>query len=348
MKKTNFLYASAIMMAMAFGMQSCSEIEDNPAPQPKDPVVEAIEKGATLNELVASFAKDNTLTLPAGVTVQIVDTIKLDAPFAIVGDNNAPAKFIAKAGFAIADGLTLKNVDIDATGIESELIVTPAGDLTEWKTTEINLSNITVKGLPKSLFKSAGKNYHYKNFVIDNSVIEFNETTGFEFDFRKGGVAENFTIKNSTLYAKDATGNSLYTSQSAQKGTEAPDVTLQTFTIENSTLVNFGKGKNFFTHRQANQKWLGYTIKNSIFVDCGKSGQVVKGINQGQSGSNPVWNIDGNVFNFGGADTSADESTGDDEEPVKNSIAVVVAFADAANGDFTQSNAKAGDPRWIK
>ena len=34
MKKTNFFYASAIMMACAFGIQSCT-VEDNPASQPE-------------------------------------------------------------------------------------------------------------------------------------------------------------------------------------------------------------------------------------------------------------------------------------------------------------------------
>ena len=71
-------------------------------------------------------------------------------------------------------------------------------------------------------------------------------------------------------------------------------------------------------------------------------------MNGGQSGANPIWTINGNVFNFEGADTSAAETTGDDAEPVSESIQVVVAFADAANGDFTQSDAQAGDPRWIK
>jgi hypothetical protein len=71
-------------------------------------------------------------------------------------------------------------------------------------------------------------------------------------------------------------------------------------------------------------------------------------LNGGQGGANPIWTVSGNVFNFDDADTSADESTGDDGEPVADSQAVVVKFADAANGDFTQSNAKAGDNHWIK
>ncbi len=245
---------------------------------------------------------------------------------------------------------------IDASALEAALITTPAGDLALWKEASLTVKDVTIKGVKKGVYASAGKNYLYNDFQIDNCVIEIAATSGFEFDFRKGGVAKNFTINKSTIYAPEATTNSLYTSQSAQKGTEAPGVTVQTFAITNSTLYNLAKGKNFFTHRQSNQKWLAYTIKNSVFLNVGKSGQVVKGINQGQSGANPTWDIDGNIFNFEGKDTSADETTGDEAEPVKNSVAGRVIFTDAAAGNFggkfvlaptTTSMPEAiGDPRW--
>ena len=243
---------------------------------------------------------------------------------------------------------------IDASALEAALITTPAGDLALWKEASLTVKDVTIKGVKKGVYASAGKNYLYNDFQIDNCVIEIAATSGFEFDFRKGGVAKNFTINKSTIYAPEATTNSLYTSQSAQKGTEAPGVTVQTFAITNSTLYNLAKGKNFFTHRQSNQKWLAYTIKNSVFLNVGKSGQVVKGINQGQNGANPTWDIDGNIFNFEGKDTSADETTGDEAEPVKNSIAGIVTFTDAAAGTFDGTFATtsditsvtAGDPRW--
>ena len=56
--------------------------------------------------------------------------------------------------------------------------------------------------------------------------------------------------------------------------------------------------------------------------------------------------MDSNVFNFAGA-VSTEQKIGSTEENIKNSIEVVVVFADAEKGDFTQNNAKAGDPRWI-
>ena len=255
---------------------------------------------------------------------------------------------ISAAGSIVINGNGAK---IDASALEAAMVTTPAGDLAEWQEGNIVIKDANIKGVKKGVFASARKNFLYKNFTVDNCLIEIASTSGLEFDFRKGSVAENFNILNSTIYAPTATANSLYTSQSAQKGTEAPGVTVQTFTIENSTLYNLAKGKNFFTHRQSNQKWLAYTLKNNIFVNCGKSGQVVKGINGGQSGTNPTWIITGNSFNFDGADTSSKEETGDSGEPVKDNVPGVVEFTDAANGDFTldyclQKLMNCGDPRW--
>ena len=298
----------------------------------------------------AEDEKDIATALAAAEEGKIVKDITINltegAEYTISSSIVAPASITIKG-----NGAT-----IDASALEAAMITTPAGDLDEWMEGNFTIKDVTIKGLAKSLFVSAGKNYLYNDFLIDNSVIEFNETAGFEFDFRKGGVAKNFMINTSTLYAPTATTNSLYTSQSAQKGTDAPGVTYQMFSITNSTLYNFAKGKNFFTHRQSNQKWLVYNINNSIFVDCGKSGQVVKGINQGQSGANPIWSIDGNIFNFGGADTSADESTGDEDEPVKNSIEGVITFTSVETPDFggkfvlaegaTAPETMPGDPRW--
>ena len=277
------------------------------------------------------LAKDITINLKEGVTYTVSGSIV--APYSLTVNGN---------------GAT-----IDASALEAALITTPAGDLAEWMEGSLTVKGVTVKGLKKAFYASAGKNYLYNDFLIENSIIELAGTVGRDFDFRKGGVARNFTISNSTVYAPVATNESLYTSQSAQRATEAPGVEMQTFTIKNSTLYNLAKGKNFFTHRQANQKWLAYTIENSIFVNCGKSGQVVKGINQGQQGANPTWTVKGNTFNFDGEDTSAAEATGDDSEPVQDNVAGVVAFADVEKGDFTlayksaQNEAKIGDPRWI-
>lgn len=352
MKKTNFVYAAAIMMACAFGMTSCQQSEDNPVPtpEPKNPIVEAVEKGATLNDLVANaeFVKDNTLALPAGVKVELAAELNLAAPLTITGDAENPATIIAKAGVVTSKNIAFENVNIDASTLESNFIALPAEEPAEMnKIDAITLNNVKVKGLAKALFYSAAKKNLITDFNIKNSIVEVTGDVTI-IDFTKGSSAVNVNVENSTLYATKATSKSMYSSQSGQKLTELVADGTQTFKFANSTVYNFAKSKNFFSHRQSNQKWLAYDVQGCIFVDCGKSGQVIKGMNGGQGGANPTWTIKGNVFNFDGADTSADEVTGDEAEPVQESIAAVVAFADAANGDFTQSNAKAGDPRWIK
>ena len=244
---------------------------------------------------------------------------------------------------------------IDASALEGNFIQMAAVENpTEWTAADVTIKGITVKGLKKALFFSACKNYVAENFIIDDCVVE-QAADATTIDYTKGSTAVNFTVTNSTFYAPTATTKSFYSSQSGQKTTEYNAEAIQTFKFEKNTMYNLAKGKNFFSHRQNSQKWITYDVKNNIFVDCGKSGQVIKGMNGGGSSANPVWDIDGNVFNFGGADTGASESTGDEAEPVKNSVEAVVTFTDAAAGNFDAQFGTptvpatpivVGDPRW--
>ena len=253
---------------------------------------------------------------------------------------------------------------IDASALEGNMIefAAKAAEDTKWTNADVAITAVTVKGLKKALFYSNSK-FYYGNFTLINSFIE-QAADATTFDYTKGSTALNFTIEGSTIYAPTATTKSLYSSQGGQKATEYNADATQNFLFSLNTMYNLAKGKNFFTHRQNSQKWLSYTVQNNIFVDCGKSGQVIKGLNGGGSSANPTWVVKGNAFNFDGADTSTNEETGDtdhtqDETPglnetVQNSVAGLAAFANAAEGDFTlgfdcaQYAAKIGDPRWLK
>ena len=251
-----------------------------------------------------------------------------------------------------ASALAGNFIEMAATYDQTDQTATP----TKWTVADIAVKNVTIKGLKKALFYSTQKMYVANDFTIDNCVVEL-AADATTFDYTKGSTAVNLTVTNSTFYAPAATTKSFYSSQSGQKTTEYNAEAVQTFTFTNNTLYNLAPTKNFFTHRQANQKWLAYNVKNNIFVNCGKSGQVIKGMNGGQSGMNPTWTIDGNLFNFNGADTGAAEDTGDAEEPVQNSVAGVVTFTDAAAGNFdavlgtefapVKPTIAVGDPRWI-
>ena len=223
---------------------------------------------------------------------------------------------------------------IDASALEANLIefAAKAAEDTEWTNADVSISGVTVKGLKKALFFSNSK-YYYGNFTLINSFIE-QAADATTFDYTKGSVALNFTIAGSTIYAPTATTKSLYSSQSGQKATEYNDDATQNFVISVNTMYNLAKSKNFFTHRQNSQKWISYTVQNNLFVNCGKSGQTIKGLNGGGSSANPTWVISGNAFNFDGADTSAAEATGDDEEPVKESVAGVMTFNNVETPDF--------------
>ena len=248
---------------------------------------------------------------------------------------------------------------IDASALGANMIqwIAKATEDTKWTNADVAISGVTVKGLKKALFYSNSK-YYYGDVTVDKCVVEL-AADATTFDYTKGSTAVNLTVTNSTFYAPAATTKSFYSSQAGQKTTEYNDEAVQTFTFTNNTMYNLACGKNFFTHRQNNQKWLAYNVKNNIFVNCGKSGQTIKGMNGGASGANPTWSIDNNIFNFEVegvmTDTSAAEETGDADEPVKNNIPGIVAFANAdyaTTGNFklancAQNTAHIGDPRWL-
>ena len=295
---------------------------------------------------------DLTAAINAAADGLIVGNVTINLKSA--GTYTVTEPIVAPANLAITG---VEGAIIDASGLNGNLIAAPAGNLTEWQEFTFAVKNVTVKGLKKALFYSAAKNRAYTEFIIDNVVVE-QAGDATTIDFTKGGTAEVLTIQNSTFYAPAATTKSFYSSQGGQKTTEYNADAIQTFQLFNSTFVNLARTKNFWSHRQSNQKWMKYDVENNIFVDCGKSGQTIKGLNGGQGGPNPTWIIKRNTFNFTDeegvlTDTSAAEVTGDEEEPVQESIEGVVQFKDAANGDFhlgeesAQNIAGIGDPRWF-
>ena len=285
----------------------------------------AAEEGKTVGNI--------TINLTEGVTYTISNTIVAPASLTINGN-----------------GATIDADSLNAPMIALAEIQNPTG----WKEINIAVSGVKVEKLKKQMFYSGCKNYLCNTFTVDDCVVEVvaDVTT---FDFTRGSTAMVLELKNSTFYAPAATTKSFYSSQSGQKLTEARADGKQTFKLTNDTFYNLAPTKNFFTHRQFNQNWLIYEAKGNLFVNCGKSGQVIVGLNGGGVSAGPTWDIDGNLFNFNGIDTSESETTNDTDEPVKNSIAGVVTFTDAESGNFNGMvklsgggtlPEKLGDPRF--
>lgn len=299
-------------------------------------------------------AKDIYIYLAPGKKFTISQSIEAPAAFAIMGapEGTNPS--------TIDETATMAEIDASAlTGPLVQMSKTPAVDANAdgfYPLADVGFLNVKVTGLAQQLFYANKVKYLFNDFHVNFCNIQVAGGSKTVIDTNGGGVIATLDMTKNTIWANPKNTGALYSSQSGQKATEA-GLAVQTFNIEGNTMYNIAYGKNFCTHRQSNQKWITYDVKNNIFVDCGKSGQVIKGMNGGSSGTNPVWDIDGNIFNFDGADTSAAESTGDDAEPVKNSVVGVVIFKDATNGDFdgkfmlaigADAPAKMpGDQRWV-
>ena len=315
-----------------------------------DAIVLNVEDGKDIVAELATAMETNkfpesiTINLAAGGNYAATSSIVANCPITINGDEANPATIDATA---LAAPMLL---------ISNELVDNLLGDNGFYQLGNIAISNVKVKGLAQQLIYGNKVKAQYGTLSLNNSIIEMAGGNKTVFDFNGGGVVETLAINNSTIYGNPQHTGQLYSSQSGQKATEA-GLEKQTISITNSTLYNIAYSKNVNTHRQANQTWLAYELKNSMIIDCGKQGQFVKGLNGGQSGKNPTWMIDGNSFQWtvDGAltDISINEETADEEEPVTNNVEGVAVFADdITTGDFTfdqcpQNEARIGDPRWL-
>ena len=276
------------------------------------------------------YTISKTLTSQGNVTINgaegaTIDASSLSAP--LITLNGATANFAPKA-----DG-----TDSDHFLVES-----------------VTIKDVTIKGLKDALVKDAQKSL-VETVTIENSVVEMPASGKNVLDFNGMGYAGKVIVKNSTIWS--AGKNTGFFAQYGSRPKNVNGDLLQEFDVQNSTIVNIANGKNFCDLKQNGTAQNVYTIKNSIFADCGKAGQVVVGFNKGQTSATPVWDVDGNTFIVNGADNSeaeiskAGQKSG--EDIVKNSLTSNPGFADAASGDFTldfaseQYAQKTGDPRWL-
>ena len=335
------------MLLMGDGSVKVTSVELLPASSVVEPtVVDLYINPADGSDIYEAYAAEVQKVTDAG---NIVGDIKID--------------LIENGSYTISNTIIAsKNVSIkgfgstvDASGLSGNFVeMAVIEDPTEWTVANVSFQRLTVKGLQKALFYSACKNYVTENFSIDGCLVE-QAGDATTIDYTKGGTVLVLGVTNSTFYSPTKTTKSFYSSQGGQKATDYQADATQTFMFYNNTMYNLAPGKNFFSHRSNGQKWMVYYIETNIFVNCGKSGQIIRGFNGGQASANPTWGVCCNLFNFDGADTSAAESTGDEAEPVTNSIEGTIVFTDPTAPDFSGSVLLApsvtapsvlGDPRW--
>ncbi len=302
----------------------------------------------------SEMPKSITITFPAG-SYETSGEIKTDAPVNFVAADGAEVILKATKPMTLGGAFSIKGITIDASALEKPF-VTLAGnkyllqDNGFYSIGNISFNNVKVTGLKQDLvYGNKVKNLIPKLDFVGSKVFMAAEKKTV-FNFNGGGVVETLNIENSTI---DAAKSYIFSSQSGQKATEA-GLEQQSFIIQNSTIHN--PNSNSFQHRQNGQTWLRYVLKNSIISEPGRD-NFVADMNKGQQSPNPVWEIDHNSFQktIDGVltDIADKQNTGDEAEPVQNSVIGVTDFEDPEVGDFTvdcssvQALEKLGDPSFL-
>ena len=335
------------------GEEKKSEIFWYDVYQPEDVTI-TVEPGTDLSQAIsnktaemrAEFKKSANITLElAAGDYTFAKALKVPGSLTING-NGATITSAGDVNFIELSGTTVYAPKADGTNSD------------HFAVDNVTIKDVTVKGLKKAIIRDLQKSL-LNTLVIDNSVIQVSDGKP-SIDFDGKGYVGKVTILKSTLWAPEGNNKNLAKYGSRPKNVD--EALLQEFDIQNSTLVNMGanadlsSGQNFNNLKQQGTAQNVYTVKNSIFVNCGKNGQTVVGLNGGQTSATPQWDVTNNSFAWNGVSTNANEISKagqkDGADIVKRCIEGVPVFADAANGNFklgncAQNTAHIGDPRWL-
>ena len=164
MKKISFmLCAAALMLASTF--TSCTN-EDNSIYE--NNVV--IRNGYYLNDIIAdaiekSTGNDIVVNLPDTIALRSKADVAIEIPegknVSIIGKVGAPARVQLKCKFLVSGNLTIKNVDIDAQGLNEGIIPWTS----EESKSNIIFENVTVKNFASEIigFNTKGATVSFTN-----------------------------------------------------------------------------------------------------------------------------------------------------------------------------------------
>ena len=371
MKKSIFFCAA--LFACALGFQSCDKV-DNPG----SPTEAVIDNGSDLKDVIAKFAKEGVVTLPAGVELTLNEEIELTEPLTIVSDEKNPAKVVfaaENAGFIINEGLTLKNINFECSASTApfiQLSKTPTikpVTINAWGTDynlylikePIAVVNCTVSGL-KSFFLTDNKidnngAWFPTTILVDNCLVQLetpanNNNYAYFYTNNGGGFAKEMTVKNSTFYNTTDFGFRYFVRYGGfgiDQAKEAFGWEDNTLSYENSTFYNVcqndGQWGNYNgIYRATTSFWV---MTNCIFWNCSTSGSVPRRVLQGRGNPTTATFLNNTYMKKDGTfqDPQNYDQSGTNIEEDPN-------FADPANGDFHISDSKqaelgTGDPRWL-
>ena len=301
---------------------------------------------AIATKTAGKLVKNITINLAAETVYTVSATIEVPAGLTINGNG------------ATIDGsaLTTPMIQMSATPTVAQ------NEKEAYLSDGIIVKDVTVTGLKYQFIYGNKVKALLAKVEVENSVIGIDGTNKKTvFDFNGGGNASEILINNSTIYANPSNeqNGGLFSSQSGHGSIQDLGSEKQLFAITNSTIYNIAYGKTTNSQRRNNTAGMEFQVENSIIVNSGKNGQFIVGLNGGSANAAQTYTASNNVFNFDGADVSANEQAKVQEKIATfemTSIVGVVTFTDAANGNFagnvelpfgaTEPTTKPGDPRW--
>ena len=321
MKKS--LIFGAALFACAFAFQSCDKVAstDNPTTDP----VTYEAKTLPFDQFIDKYAVDGVVNLPAGAEFTIEKALEFDEAIALVGDEKAPAKIIAKAGIITNQPITIKNVKFEVADDFTDALIKmntlPTEGLNDKKAYEIGditFDGVTVENLHAQFFWTNKQAYFIRNFTFTNGAIDIKGAAKKTiFDFNTGGFFENLTISKSTISADEKCTwqkGGFISTQGGKRPSEIASIDglKMNVTIMNNTLNNICKGQNSCNYRENNKDYQYFVVKDNIVTDCDKEGQFIVGIGTGRIDAKLAatnWLASGNQVMFGGKNVGATENT---------------------------------------
>lgn len=292
------------------------------------------------------------LELAAGGEYTCSAPVECAGDLVVTGDAAKPAKIkMGNNKFLVVDkGLTLQNVEIDASECTTQLICwnsTPSVEAVESGQfvilTPVIINNVKATGMTSSFMYDGGKAYAWDAMTINNCVLEWESQDKNGFNFASS-MPIVWNVTNNTMYSKAKTGQ-IFIGCSGKRPWQITGYEERKGEInfENNTFFQLANTKQFFnTNTLKGQKNELFTFKKNIFVDCSN-----KKIYANITNNNAQLTCEDNTYWFDGVAY---------EEPANYNadagLTTDPAFKDAANGDFTPTGAeqvakKAGDPRWF-
>lgn len=273
-----------------------------------------------------------------------------------------------KAGFVIADGFTMKNINFDCNDSQTSFITMSSNtkeellvNSTYLVTEPIYMKNCTIERLHGRFLYDNGLKYCAKNVIIDNCLVHLESTgSGSFIEFYSGGAHVNdLSIKNSTIWNTGDAVMTYFVRYNNSGRCSNVGLTTGSISYTNNTFYNLSKTAQMGNYDGfAGSSSAYFTLKECVFVDCsGNPDENGKPANGGvaryflgrKSSSNAVFRNNSYWYNGADMDVAGYDNTGTAilGNPAFKNPTGDIKSADFHMGGAAQNSAKIGDPRWL-